>query len=165
MSNKPTFEVFAEATIERARATFEQRGVEYADDWKEVRPLTLRAVSSKLGFSIPQEYERAVMWAVLCDLKYQRRMGGYKDDTMIDSINYDAVLAEEMQRLMKTEAIKTALKKPVKMYSCLVCLDEGCANCSATSPQPSESKSSSLDSQAPASGICSICLKRLVHPE
>jgi hypothetical protein len=100
--NKPTFETFAAATIERATGTYTQRGQEYKDSWAAPATNMLDAVCSKLGVNIPEESKRAIMLAVLVDVKYNRLVGGYKDDTVIDMINYELVLAEAMQRMTGT---------------------------------------------------------------
>lgn len=105
MDNKPTFETFAQATIDRATATFGQRGKEYGDSWANPHTNMLDAVANKLGVVIPQHAKRAVLLAVLVDVKYNRLCGGYKDDTVLDGINYNAALAEEMRRLSSTYEI------------------------------------------------------------
>lgn len=99
MSTKPTFESHMEATLKRATGICTQRGTEYKDSWANPSTKMMDAVASKLGFIIPQQYKRALMLAVLVDVKYNRLDGGYKDDSVIDSINYNAVLAEEMEQL------------------------------------------------------------------
>ena len=41
---------------------------------------------------------RLLAAAALSDVKYQRMEGGYKEDTVIDRIAYDANFAAEMER-------------------------------------------------------------------
>jgi hypothetical protein len=94
--NEPLFESNANASIARVTATFGQRGAEYGDTWRNAQWLTMKAVAKKLGVSIPDDALRPIAAAVLCDVKYQRLEGGYKDDSVIDGIAYNANLAEEM---------------------------------------------------------------------
>lgn len=97
--NSPIFETYTDATLDRVRETYAQRGTEYGDSWKHCQWLTMKAVCRKLGFLIPEDMLRAVAVAALCDVKHNRLEGGYKDDTIIDSIAYHGLLAEEMRRL------------------------------------------------------------------
>lgn len=93
----PLFESHASATIERATATFAGRGKEYGDTWREARFITMQAVARQLGCVIKSEHFRALATAAFCDMKYWRGLGGYKDDSLVDGINYQAFLAEEMR--------------------------------------------------------------------
>ena len=95
----PLFESHALATMDRAKATFAVRGDEYGDTWRETRFLKMQAVAKALGDNIPTEHLRALATAAFCDMKYWRFLGGFKDDSLIDGINYDAFLAEEMRQL------------------------------------------------------------------
>lgn len=101
--SSPMFETYADASLARTRSTYAQRGTEYGDSWKSAQWLTLKAVCKKLGISIPDEHLAAVAVAGLCDVKYNRLEGGYKDDTIIDSIAYHGLLAEIMERLNKVD--------------------------------------------------------------
>jgi hypothetical protein len=94
----PLFEEYTLATMERAKSTFCGRGVEYGDTWAECRFLKMAAVAKELGLNIPTEHFRALATAAFCDMKYWRNLGGYKDDSIIDGMNYDGFLAEEMRR-------------------------------------------------------------------
>lgn len=96
--NKPVFETFANATIDRVKGTYEQRGTEYGDTWGNSQWLALKATCRKLGLQIPESKLRAVAAAVLFDVKYQRLEGGYKDDSVIDGMAYAGLWAEEMRR-------------------------------------------------------------------
>jgi hypothetical protein len=98
MSN-PLFETQALATIERATSTFAGRGEEYGDTWRECRFLTMQAVAKRLGLEIPTNTLRALAAAAFVDMKYWRALGGFKDDSLVDGINYQAFLAEEMRQL------------------------------------------------------------------
>lgn len=96
---KPLFETHALATLGRATDTYVGRGSEYGDTWRECRFLKMAAVARALGYEIKPEHFRALATAAFCDMKYWRFLGGYKDDSLLDGINYDAFLAEEVKQL------------------------------------------------------------------
>lgn len=98
-STVPLFETRALESFDRAKSTFVGRGDEYGDTWRECRFLKMRAVARELGLNIPDKCLRALAAAAFCDMKYWRLLGGYKDDSIIDGINYDAFLAAEMRQL------------------------------------------------------------------
>lgn len=93
------FEANALATLERVQSTFTQRGGEYADTWKTCRFLKMKAVAQALKIEIPDDCFGALCAAGFCDMKYERFSGGWKDDSSVDGIAYDAFLAEEMRQL------------------------------------------------------------------
>ena len=95
----PLFEEHALASIERVRQTFCGRGVEYGDTMRDCQFLKMKAVAGALGYEIKPEHFRALCIAGFGDMKYARLLGGYKDDSIIDGIAYDAFLAEEMKVL------------------------------------------------------------------
>lgn len=97
----PTFERLADATLARCRTVYAQRGTSYGDTWLAPAWLTASAVAGKLGIRIDARAMRALALAVLVDIKHERMRGGYSDDSIVDGINYAAVLAEEMQELGK----------------------------------------------------------------
>ncbi len=101
MSNTiPLFESHALATFDRAKATFVGRGNEYGDTWRDCQFLKMKAVASALRCEIKPEHFRALATAAFCDMKYWRFLSGeFKDDNLIDGMNYDAFLAEEMRAL------------------------------------------------------------------
>jgi hypothetical protein len=103
MKTKPKFETNADATLDRVRATYSQRGGEYADTWGTCRFPVMTSVAKELGISISPQYFRALASAALCDMKNERMTGGWKEDNMIDGIAYDAFLVEEM-RLLKAHS-------------------------------------------------------------
>jgi hypothetical protein len=90
---KPLFAHHADATLERVQATYQERGDQYGDTLKDCQWLKLRAVGRRFGVEIPPDLALALGVAAWCDVKYQRNQGGYKDDSIIDGIAYDAVLA------------------------------------------------------------------------
>lgn len=106
---KPLFELRADETITRTRATYAERGAQYGDTWRDAQWLTLKAVAKRYGVVIPDEVIRCIAAAVLCDVKYARQMGGYKDDTVIDAIAYNALLAAEVAH---TDTIVSQLRYP-----------------------------------------------------
>lgn len=98
---KPLFEENADATLERVRATYAERGTQYGDTWRNSQHLILRAAYQELtGAELPLKYCDAIASAVLCDIKYQRNEGGYKDDTLVDAIAYTAYHAESMRKAL-----------------------------------------------------------------
>lgn len=101
--NTPTFTRLADITLDRCVDTYSTRGAQYADDWKARPNFALSAVAQKLGYNINPAHLRAITAAVLVDVKYSRLMGGYKDDSIIDGINYAAVLAQEMREIEARE--------------------------------------------------------------
>lgn len=102
-STQPLFESNAGATLERVKSTFCQRGNEYGDTWKNCQFLTMKAIARKFGITIPDKFYRALSAAALCDMKHQRLEGGYKDDSLVDGIAYEAFLAEEVRKLEQAQ--------------------------------------------------------------
>lgn len=97
-----TFEVLAESTIARCQAIYRTRGEQYADTLKECQWATLSAVMRKMGIGAQgQQCLRAIAMAALVDVKYIRQLGGYSDDSLVDGINYAAVLAEDMRQIIE----------------------------------------------------------------
>lgn len=95
---KPLFAARADATLDRVRDTYAGRGLQYGDTWRDCQWLMLRAVVRRAGMGNLCAAEcRRIAAAVLCDVKYQRMMGGFNDDHLIDGIAYQALLAEEMK--------------------------------------------------------------------
>src|SRR6266536_5776236 len=99
---KSKFESNALATIERAKSIIVGRGNEYGDTWRDCNFLKMKAVARAMGCDIKTEHFRALATAAFCDMKYSRNLGGYKDDNLIDGINYDAFLAEEMRAILSS---------------------------------------------------------------
>ena len=95
----PLFEEYTLATMERAKQTFVGRGAEYGNTWKDCNFLKMKAVARALNLTIPDEAFRALATAGFLDMKYWRNLGGFKDDSLIDEMNYDGFLAEDMRRL------------------------------------------------------------------
>jgi hypothetical protein len=95
----PLFESHTKQTIQRAIETYAGRGMEYGDTWRENQFITMKAVARELGLEIPPEFFRALATAGFVDFKYWRGLGGYKDDNIVDSMNYQGFLAQEMKEL------------------------------------------------------------------
>lgn len=100
-STTPIFESHTLTSLDRAKAIFAGRGTEYGDTWRECQFIKMKSVARALGVEINEKHFRALATAAFSDMKYWRLLGGYKDDSVIDGINYDAFLAEEMQQLLK----------------------------------------------------------------
>jgi len=99
-TQKPLFETHTLATLSRAQRIFVGRGDEYGDTWRDCAFLKMEAVARALRCEIKPEHFRALAVAAFADMKYWRFLGGFKDDHLIDGINYDAFLAEEMRQLL-----------------------------------------------------------------
>ncbi len=95
----PLFEEHANATLDRVRQVFTQRGSEYSDTWRTCRFHTMKAVAKELGCEIEPDHFRALATAAFVDMKQERVSGGYKEDSLVDDIAYKAFLVEEMRRL------------------------------------------------------------------
>ncbi len=98
---KPTFEGLVEETITRATGTCNQRGAEYGDSWKNPSFSMFEAVWKKVTGSpltLTLDQKKAVALAVLVDIKYNRMVGGYKEDSIDDGINYAAALASQVRK-------------------------------------------------------------------
>lgn len=87
----------ATSTLDRVRATFDERGAEYGDTWRDCQWLAAMAVAREIGIGLTRDQARKIAAGVMLDIKYQRLQGGYKDDSVIDGIAYAANLAEEMR--------------------------------------------------------------------
>lgn len=99
----PLFDSNASTTIARVNATFNQRGGEYGDTWRDAQWLNMKAVAALAGLKLDTATARVLAAAALSDVKYQRMQGGYKDDTIIDRIAYDANLAQEILNFLETQ--------------------------------------------------------------
>jgi hypothetical protein len=100
--SKPLFETLADATLDKVRDTYAQRGQEYSDTWASVRFVQMEATAKALGLKISQEQCRSLALAALVDIKYWRSLGGYKEDNTIDGIAYAAAHASDMRKKEKT---------------------------------------------------------------
>lgn len=101
---KPTFERLADSTIQEVTATYAQRGAQYGDSWAGSQWNTVGALCNQFQVQIPGHLLRAFALAFLVDVKYNRHKGGFKRDTLIDSIAYQAALAQEVEDLLAGSA-------------------------------------------------------------
>jgi hypothetical protein len=99
-----------------------QRGGEYADSWhldNLVTTFTANTLSS-FGVSLSPRQLRLVLLAALIDVKDSRMVGPYKEDTVIDGINYRAVFAYLRRQLDRSmEPAPTSTKKPCAFPGCV----------------------------------------------
>lgn len=94
---KQTFERCADATLDEVRATYAQRGQEYADSWaldRIVTTLTANVLREIMGVEATPEEMRLLQAAVLCDVKDARLCGPYKRDSIVDGVAYRALFAQ-----------------------------------------------------------------------
>lgn len=100
---KAAFNAAVDTVLEGALKVSDQRGGEYGDTWslKNQHTPFLDAVLTQIGRgknayiasnAYSTEEKRLIMVACLCDVKISRLIGGYKDDTIDDLINYAAAL-------------------------------------------------------------------------
>lgn len=73
------------------------RGMEYGDTWENNRWLAVIAVARQFDIHLSISAARAIGAAAMVDVKYSRLEGGYKDDSLVDGINYAANLVGEMR--------------------------------------------------------------------
>ena len=104
-NTKPWFNNATETMSGEVAAVMAERGGQNGDSWKDNQQLAMKAVKREIdihGSKITdnQNY-RLLALAALVDIKYQRLMGGYKEDTPIDMVNYLYGLAYAV-REMKT---------------------------------------------------------------
>jgi len=101
MIQMPLFEEYAMDTIDKATSVYKGRGLEYGDSWKTNPFLILRSVLKEIPAcrEFSQAECRAIAAAVQCDTKYARFEGGYKEDNILDGINYMAFLARAVKEL------------------------------------------------------------------
>lgn len=89
--------------LEAAEKVCGQRGAEYGDSYAHNRCVTLNAVKqarkSAIADQTSQQWDLAEELAAMVDIKFCRLEGGYKDDTLLDLINYVAALKAHMLRL------------------------------------------------------------------
>src|SRR3954465_11805469 len=100
---KPLFEALADPSLDKVRATYAQRGGEYADTLGNLNTLAMQATMKVLGIPAPsKDGLLALMLAAMVDVKYTRMLGGYKEDSVIDGIAYSAAWRTQMERLAGT---------------------------------------------------------------
>lgn len=92
LSTKPTFERNADATLEEVRSTYAERGEQYADSWHPDNMVVTftRETLARFGITLDLEQIRLLQAAALIDIKDSRIGGGWKKDSVVDSIAYRA---------------------------------------------------------------------------
>lgn len=105
------FQSHALTSLERCREIFTERGNEYSDSWRYCRFSTMKSLIRKFGLNIPEDYLRMLALAAMVDQKYSRQEGGYKDDSMLDGINYQLALAEEVRDLETHQRVHEVLSE------------------------------------------------------
>lgn len=96
-SRAPRFSVNAVPVLAEAAEVLDGRGAEYGDTWANNRWLALLAVARRLGIELTLGQARKLGAAALVDVKYSRLEGGYKEDSLLDGVNYAANLVGEMR--------------------------------------------------------------------
>jgi hypothetical protein len=87
----------------------------------------MQAVSRLLGLNLTNEQCRLLATAGFCDMKYWRNLGGYKDDSIVDGIAYDAFLAEEIRKLQHPDEYSNRPQpQPITIPMEIHCLEPGC---------------------------------------
>lgn len=91
----PIFEESANKTLDAVKATYSQRGQEYADSWHIDHMVTTltRATLGRFGAELTAEQIRLLQCAVLVDVKDSRLIGPWKPDSIVDGIAYRACYA------------------------------------------------------------------------
>lgn len=98
----PLFDTNAKESLAIVSATFNQRGDEYGDTWRDCQWLAMKSAAEKAGIHLDTQTARLLAAAALYDVKYQRLQGGYKEDSIIDGIAYAANFRSEMKSYIDT---------------------------------------------------------------
>lgn len=95
---KAAFNEACDATLGACLSVSNQRGGEYADSWGLENQVTrfLDATLRKIGDDRSPSAKRLIMAATMCDVKISRTLGAWKDDTILDLINYLGALRSWM---------------------------------------------------------------------
>jgi hypothetical protein len=120
---KPTVSTHAfnravDSTLNRCLLISNQRGGEYQDTWSEANlrtaflDATLRGISEQQGhhgtdvelIALTPAEKRLLIVAAMVDVKLSRMIGPWKDDTVLDAINYLAAYAAWMGEYLGEEA-------------------------------------------------------------
>lgn len=86
----PVFESGANKTLETVKATYSQRGQEYADSWDLAYMVSTftRSTLAAFGITLTDEQIRLLQCASLVDIKDSRMIGPWKADSAVDGIAY-----------------------------------------------------------------------------
>jgi hypothetical protein len=113
---EPLFNSACKKRLNKAIEIVDQRGQQYGDTLRDCQWLIMRATIEDLFAScriFGAGCLRALAIAGLCDIKYQRVQGGYKEDNIDDGINYLSILPE-MIRLAKDESSQVSSREAEK---------------------------------------------------
>jgi hypothetical protein len=90
-----TFEKGIETILGEGVAIATQRGGEYGDSWAlgNLVSTFTRSTLESFGIKVTDEQLRLIQMAALIDVKDARMIGPYKEDSVVDGINYRAVFA------------------------------------------------------------------------
>jgi hypothetical protein len=90
-----TFEKGIETILGEGVAIAKQRGGEYGDSWAlgNLVSTFTRSTLESFGIKVTDEQLRLIQMAALIDVKDARMIGPYKEDSVVDGINYRAVFA------------------------------------------------------------------------
>lgn len=99
----PVFESGANKTLDAVKATYSQRGQEYADSWATANMVATftRSTLAAFGITLTDEQVRLLQCASLVDIKDSRMIGPWKSDSAVDGIAYRAfytALREEYEK-------------------------------------------------------------------
>lgn len=93
-SDQPSFDRACRATLEESLEVQAQRGDEYGDTWaidNMVATFTKATLDEVFPDSIyTMEQVRLIVMAALIDVKDSRMIGAWKEDTVLDGVNYRA---------------------------------------------------------------------------
>lgn len=94
----PVFEESAKRTAVKCEAIYGQRGGEYSDTWalENQQTVFVDTVLRMLNLSLSAEAKRLLKLGALIDVKDDRMLGGFKEDSLIDGVNYRLVFNDLM---------------------------------------------------------------------
>jgi hypothetical protein len=100
------FDRAMQAVLGEALDIATQRGGEYQDSWSlenqhtpHMDMVIKHLVDIDFMFLEHKYAKRLLMLAAICDIKLSRLGGGFKDDTIVDGINYQAALLHAMRSI------------------------------------------------------------------
>jgi len=115
IARPPTFERTADATLDRTRATYAERGNGYGDSWdvSNVTDAVTRATLERFGIRGLDAYEmRLLQLACLIDVKDSRLIGKWNPDSLVDGIAYRAVYTTLRDEYEQRQAAAVILPDP-----------------------------------------------------
>ena len=88
---KPLFEEAAGPILQECANVFQERGEQYGDTWRNCQWIKVKSAGKLLGLNLTSVQCAILAASAMCDLKHQREEGGYKRDSPVDGINYEAL--------------------------------------------------------------------------